>query len=69
MKITATDKDEPGNENSLIAYTIIKQSPADDMFYITKDGRVFVKKSSLDREERTTQTVFSFSYLFLRAYT
>lgn len=67
MIITATDKDEPGNENSQIAYSIIKQSPADDMFYITKDGMVSVKKSSLDREERTTQTMFS--YLFLRVYT
>ncbi|KAM8745386.1 desmoglein-2.1-like [Acanthopagrus schlegelii] len=57
MNITATDKDEPGNENSQIAYSIIKQSPADDMFYITKDGTVSVKKSSLDREKADTYTL------------
>lgn len=50
MKITATDADEPGNANSLIAYTIMDQSPAHDMFDISPDGTIFVKKSSLDRE-------------------
>uniref|UniRef100_A0A3Q3JDI7 Cadherin domain-containing protein n=1 Tax=Monopterus albus TaxID=43700 RepID=A0A3Q3JDI7_MONAL len=51
MKVIATDADEPGNENSQIAYSIIAQSPFNDMFYMSSDGTVFVKKSSLDREK------------------
>lgn len=49
MKITATDADEPGSENSQIAYTIIAQTPDDDMFYIGDNGTIFVK-NLLDRE-------------------
>lgn len=49
MKLTATDADEPGTENSQIAYTIIDQTPDDDMFYIGHDGTIFVK-NLLDRE-------------------
>ncbi|XP_010783887.1 desmoglein-2-like [Notothenia coriiceps] len=50
MKIMATDADEPGNENSLIAYTILDQSPPHGMFDISQDGTVFVKNQALDRE-------------------
>lgn len=50
MKITATDADEPGNENSQIMYTLIDQKPAHDMFHILSDGTLCVKKPSLDRE-------------------
>uniref|UniRef100_A0A3B4XF26 Cadherin domain-containing protein n=1 Tax=Seriola lalandi dorsalis TaxID=1841481 RepID=A0A3B4XF26_SERLL len=49
MKITATDADEPGHENSQIAYSIIDQNPAQDMFYIESDGTIYVK-NTLDRE-------------------
>lgn len=50
MKVTATDADEPGNENSQIAYRIISQTPSDDMFYMTRDGTIHVNKPTLDRE-------------------
>ncbi|KAM3620644.1 uncharacterized protein V6R79_026394 [Siganus canaliculatus] len=50
MKITATDADEPGNENSQIAYTIVDQTPPGDMFSINQDGTLSVKKP-LDREK------------------
>lgn len=50
MKIIATDADEPGNENSQIAYTLVNQIPADGTFHVSTDGTVYVKKSSLDRE-------------------
>lgn len=54
MTLTATDADEPGNENSKIAYTIIKQEPpGESMFYITKDGVLKVKQPTLDREVHT----------------
>ncbi|KAM4548234.1 desmoglein-2.1-like [Odontesthes bonariensis] len=48
-KVFATDADEPGNVNSVIAYTLIDQNPPGDMFRMNLDGTVFVKKS-LDRE-------------------
>ncbi|XP_019201960.1 desmoglein-2 [Oreochromis niloticus] len=49
--VTAFDADEPGNENSQIAYSIIAQNPADEMFYIDrKNGSIFVKRPVLDRE-------------------
>ncbi|XP_069378761.1 desmoglein-2.1 isoform X2 [Paralichthys olivaceus] len=51
MAITATDADEPGNENSQIAYSIIDQNPPSNMFYITNDGTIFVNKPYLDREK------------------
>lgn len=50
MKVIATDADEVGNENSLIAYSLVDQKPNHDMFYITKDGIIKVKKATLDRE-------------------
>lgn len=52
MKITATDPDEAENPNSEIAYTIMDQNPPNDMFYITSDGTIHVKKPFLDREVR-----------------
>lgn len=51
MKVTATDADEPGNENSQIAYTIVDQNPPHDMFYMNTDGTICVKKPLLDREK------------------
>lgn len=53
MHITATDADEPGTINSKIAYSIVKQTPADSkyMFSIDKEtGKVYVKETNLDRE-------------------
>lgn len=50
IKITATDADEPNNENSQVAYSIIAQNPPHDMFSITSDGIISVKKPTLDRE-------------------
>ncbi|XP_042370453.1 desmoglein-4-like, partial [Plectropomus leopardus] len=50
MKLTATDLDEPGHKNSMIAYSIVDQKPSDGMFSISKDGTIFVQKSTLDRE-------------------
>ncbi|XP_070765423.1 desmoglein-2.1-like [Enoplosus armatus] len=57
MKIAATDADEPNHVNSQIAYTIIDQKPSHDMFDITKDGTIYVKKSSLDREKTDLYTL------------
>lgn len=56
MKVTATDADEPGKENSQIAYIIIDQKPDDDMFYIGNNGTIFVK-NLLDREVWTATSV------------
>lgn len=51
MKISATDKDEPGNPNSQIAFKIVEQTPGgEDMFDIDREGNLIVKKSTLDRE-------------------
>lgn len=50
MKINATDADEPGNPNSIIAYTLLDQNPPGDMFSISKDGTIHVNNPSLDRE-------------------
>lgn len=50
MKVIATDADEPGNENSQIAYSIIAQNPPDDMFYMNSNGTIYVNKPTLDRE-------------------
>lgn len=52
LKITATDADEPGNKNSQIAYSIIKQDPA-NIFSIKGDGTVTVRVPP-DREVLTT---------------
>lgn len=50
MKVLATDADEPSSENSAIAYSLLDQKPNHDMFYITQDGIIKVKKNTLDRE-------------------
>lgn len=50
MKVLATDADDPDNENSQIAYSLLDQKPNHDMFYITQDGIIKVKKNTLDRE-------------------
>lgn len=52
LKITATDADEPGNPNSQIAYSIIKQDPA-NIFGIERDGTIYVSVPP-DREVLTT---------------
>ncbi|XP_028443418.1 desmoglein-2-like [Perca flavescens] len=52
MRVIATDDDEPGNVNSQIAYHIIDQTPADDLFRMNKSGYIFVKRSGLDREQQ-----------------
>ncbi|XP_072294071.1 desmoglein-2.1-like isoform X2 [Eucyclogobius newberryi] len=49
MKISATDADE--GLNAKIAYSIVSQSPADNMFYITPAGELCVKRADLDREK------------------
>nr|XP_057929785.1 desmoglein-2.1-like isoform X2 [Doryrhamphus excisus] len=49
-RVTATDADEPGNPNSRLVYSIIKQNPNEDMFLMNNDGNIFVNKPSLDRE-------------------
>uniref|UniRef100_A0A3Q1FEA0 Desmoglein-2-like n=1 Tax=Acanthochromis polyacanthus TaxID=80966 RepID=A0A3Q1FEA0_9TELE len=51
MQVLATDADEPENNNTLIAYSIIDQKPPDDMFYMLHNGSVYVKNASLDREK------------------
>lgn len=53
MRIRATDADEEGTINSKIAYSIIKQTPAEsrNMFSIDgATGNVYVKEKILDRE-------------------
>lgn len=59
-KITATDADEPGNENSQIAYTLIDQNPAHDMFKISNDGIIYVNKNTLDREVQMSKPSWVF---------
>ncbi|XP_034387314.1 desmoglein-2.1 [Cyclopterus lumpus] len=57
MKITATDADESGNENSQIVYTILEQNPPHGMFDIKNDGTIFVKSAALDRETTDMYTL------------
>ncbi|XP_034562448.1 desmoglein-2-like [Notolabrus celidotus] len=57
MKINATDRDKEGTDNSKIAFSILSQSPSDDMFYVTPDGSVWVKQSNLDREKGSQYTL------------
>uniref|UniRef100_UPI001ED82BB2 desmoglein-2-like n=1 Tax=Scatophagus argus TaxID=75038 RepID=UPI001ED82BB2 len=56
QKITATDADEPGNENSQIAYSIVNQNPPNGMFGISTDGTIFVN-NLLDREKADQYTL------------
>lgn len=57
-QITATDADEEGNENSIIAYSIVSQEPGEaDTFAIDQTtGVITVKKPILDREVRPGDT-------------
>ncbi|KAK1896585.1 Desmoglein-2 [Dissostichus eleginoides] len=53
MQIEGKDKDEPGNINSEIAYSIVSQEPegTGHMFAIdSKTGQLYVKEETLDRE-------------------
>ncbi|XP_023818903.1 cadherin-1-like [Oryzias latipes] len=55
IQVKATDADEPGNDNSIIRYTILSQEPklpSDSMFAIdTDNGAIMVKGVGLDREK------------------
>ncbi|XP_064189889.1 desmoglein-2.1 [Anguilla rostrata] len=52
MNVVARDDDEPGNVNSKVAYSIINQDPpGEQMFRISKDGRLYVWSPNLDREK------------------
>ncbi|XP_042368749.1 desmoglein-3-like [Plectropomus leopardus] len=50
MKIKATDADKKGTPHSQIFYSIVNVNPPHDLFYMGRDGTVFVKSSALDRE-------------------
>lgn len=50
MDVAASDADEPNNENSQVAYSIVAQDPPDDMFSMDPNGTISVKKPTLDRE-------------------
>uniref|UniRef100_A0A3B3BDQ3 Cadherin domain-containing protein n=1 Tax=Oryzias melastigma TaxID=30732 RepID=A0A3B3BDQ3_ORYME len=54
VQVIATDADEPGNDNSIIKYTILSQEPKlpnDKMFAInTFNGAIMVEDAGLDRE-------------------
>ncbi|XP_024115356.1 cadherin-1 [Oryzias melastigma] len=54
IQVLATDADEPGNDNSIIKYTILSQEPKlpnDHMFTInTNNGAIMVEDAGLDRE-------------------
>ncbi|XP_071342910.1 desmoglein-2.1-like isoform X2 [Trachinotus anak] len=56
MKVNATDADEPGNENSQIVFSIIDQNPPHDMFYMSSNGTIYVKRP-LDRETADQYTL------------
>ncbi|KAI9523869.1 hypothetical protein NQZ68_022501, partial [Dissostichus eleginoides] len=54
MQIEGKDKDEPGNINSEIAYSIVSQEPegTGHMFAIdSKTGQLYVKEETLETEE------------------
>ncbi|KAG9348065.1 hypothetical protein JZ751_004090, partial [Albula glossodonta] len=58
MKINATDDDEPGNINSKIAYSIVSQEPkGEQMFFLRKNGELFVRRPTLDREAQESYTL------------
>uniref|UniRef100_A0A8C7XFN5 Cadherin domain-containing protein n=1 Tax=Oryzias sinensis TaxID=183150 RepID=A0A8C7XFN5_9TELE len=54
IQVKATDADEPGNDNSIIKYTILSQEPklpSDSMFAINSfNGAIMVEGVGLDRE-------------------
>uniref|UniRef100_A0A671PA88 Si:ch73-74h11.1 n=1 Tax=Sinocyclocheilus anshuiensis TaxID=1608454 RepID=A0A671PA88_9TELE len=60
MRIVATDADEPDTINSKIAYSLLRQTPAESghMFSIDKTtGIVYVQEKTLDRERHDTYTL------------
>ncbi|XP_051576902.1 B-cadherin-like [Myxocyprinus asiaticus] len=61
MKVTATDADEPDNDNSDVRYTIVSQDPAlpkPKMFDInTVTGGIRVIETGLDREKHPKYTL------------
>ncbi|KAG9274620.1 cadherin-2-like [Astyanax mexicanus] len=58
INITATDADKPNTPHSQIAYSIVEQSPAGNLFYIDRgSGKIFVSRSSLDREVQESYTL------------
>uniref|UniRef100_A0A3P9HF10 Cadherin domain-containing protein n=1 Tax=Oryzias latipes TaxID=8090 RepID=A0A3P9HF10_ORYLA len=61
IQVKATDADEPGNDNSIIRYTILSQEPklpSDSMFAIdTDNGAIMVKGVGLDREKYPEYTL------------
>ncbi|XP_024118230.2 cadherin-1 [Oryzias melastigma] len=54
IQVLATDADEPGNDNSIIKYTILRQEPKlpnDHMFVInTNNGAIMVEDVGLNKE-------------------
>lgn len=59
MQIKATDADEPDTLNSKIAYSILRQTPAESghLFSIDKTtGIIYVKEKTLDREVTNVKT-------------
>uniref|UniRef100_A0A8C1X0J5 Si:ch73-74h11.1 n=1 Tax=Cyprinus carpio TaxID=7962 RepID=A0A8C1X0J5_CYPCA len=60
MQIKATDADEPDTLNSKIAYSILRQTPAESghLFSIDKTtGIIYVKEKTLDRERHDRYTL------------
>ncbi|XP_034784331.1 cadherin-1-like [Acipenser ruthenus] len=54
MKVTATDKDDPMMDNSVIGYSILNQEPKEPhspMFSINKSGTIRLVATGLDREK------------------
>uniref|UniRef100_A0A3P9LDH5 Cadherin-1 n=1 Tax=Oryzias latipes TaxID=8090 RepID=A0A3P9LDH5_ORYLA len=61
IQVKATDADEPGNDNSIIKYTILSQEPklpSDSMFAINSfNGAIMVEGVGLDREKYPEYTL------------
>uniref|UniRef100_A0A3P9MKI8 Cadherin domain-containing protein n=1 Tax=Oryzias latipes TaxID=8090 RepID=A0A3P9MKI8_ORYLA len=61
IQVKATDADEPGNDNSIIRYTILSQEPklpSDSMFAINSfNGAIMVEGVGLDREKYPEYTL------------
>uniref|UniRef100_A0A3P9HGE9 Cadherin domain-containing protein n=1 Tax=Oryzias latipes TaxID=8090 RepID=A0A3P9HGE9_ORYLA len=61
IQVKATDADEPGNDNSIIRYTILSQEPklpSDSMFAINSfNGAIMVEGVGLDRKKYPEYTL------------
>ncbi|XP_023819263.1 cadherin-1-like [Oryzias latipes] len=61
IQVKATDADEPGNDNSILKYTILSQEPnlpSDSMFAINSfNGAIMVEGVGLDREKYPEYTL------------